>query len=108
MYRKMGGRGRPAVEALPFVSRVTGGGGGGRRDGVQAASESKRHVGWCEWRTGATPPYQLSVFYLPAVVALTTCPILGRSISERVFAARGIVCQSCSKENVDREKSCCF
>lgn len=40
------------VEALPFVSRVTGGGGGGRRDGVRAAGESKGHVGWCEWRNG--------------------------------------------------------
>lgn len=52
MYRKMGGSGRPALEALPFVSRVTGGGGGGRRDCVQAAAESKGHVGCCRVEHG--------------------------------------------------------
>lgn len=66
---------------------MTGGGGGGRRDGVQAAGESKGHAGWCEWRTVAWPavntPHQCSAFYLPAVVAHTARPILGRSISAR-------------------------
>lgn len=48
MYGKMGVRGRPALEALLFVSRVTGGGGGGSHDCFQAAAESKGHVGCLE------------------------------------------------------------
>lgn len=81
------GEGRPPVEALPFVSRVTGGGGGGggRRDGVQAAGKSEGHVGRCDWWMVAWPavntPHQLCVFYLPAVVAHAAGPILGRGIS---------------------------